>query len=48
MLQEYMKNKEFRIHPNQMPIALYEWILNKFVKKGISYLIHMSDPLQAL
>lgn len=34
MLQENMKNKEYRIHPNQKPIALYEWILNNYSKKG--------------
>lgn len=32
MLQEDMKNKERRIHPAQKPVALYEWILNKFAK----------------
>lgn len=30
MCQENMKEKEFRIHPTQKPVALYEWILNKF------------------
>jgi len=34
MLQEDMKNKEQRIHPNQKPIALYEWILNNYTKQG--------------
>lgn len=34
MLQEDMKNKEQRIHPTQKPVALYEWILNKFAKPG--------------
>lgn len=32
MLQENMKNKEFRIHPTQKPVALYEWLLNKYAK----------------
>ena len=32
MLQENMKNKEIRIHPTQKPIALYEWLLNRFAK----------------
>lgn len=34
MLQENMKNKEFRIHPTQKPVALYEWILNRYAKEG--------------
>lgn len=34
MIQENMKNKEFRIHPTQKPVALYEWILSKYAKKG--------------
>lgn len=34
MLQENMKNKEFRIHPTQKPVALYEWILNRYAKDG--------------
>lgn len=32
MLQENMKNKEKRIHPTQKPVALYEWLINKFAK----------------
>ena len=32
MLQEDMKNKEYRYHPAQKPVALYEWILNRFAK----------------
>lgn len=24
----------FRIHPNQKPVALYEWLLTKYAKKG--------------
>ena len=31
MLQENMKNKESRIHPTQKPVALYEWLLNRYV-----------------
>jgi site-specific DNA-methyltransferase (adenine-specific) len=27
-----MKNKEVRIHPNQKPIKLYQWILEKYTK----------------
>ena len=34
MLQENMKNKEKRIHPTQKPVALYEWILNKYANDG--------------
>ena len=33
MLQGNMKNKEHRIHPTQKPVALYEWILNKYLCK---------------
>lgn len=32
MIQEDMKNKEFRIHPTQKPVALYEWILRNYSK----------------
>ena len=34
MLQENMKNKEVRIHPTQKPVALYKWLLDKYVKQG--------------
>ena len=34
MLQGNMKNKEERIHPNQKPVALYNWILNKYSAPG--------------
>lgn len=34
MLQENMKNKERRIHPNQKPVALYKWILSNYAKPG--------------
>lgn len=34
MLQEDMKNKEYRIHPTQKPVALYEWILSRYAKPG--------------
>lgn len=34
MLQGDMKNKEVRIHPTQKPVALYEWLLNKYSKPG--------------
>lgn len=34
MLQEDMANKENRIHPNQKPVALYKWLLDKYAKAG--------------
>ena len=34
MLQGDMKNKEFRIHPTQKPIKLYEWLLKNYAEKG--------------
>lgn len=34
MLQENMKDKEYRIHPTQKPAALYEWLLNRYAKDG--------------
>lgn len=34
MLQEDMKNKEYRIHPTQKPVALYKWILKNYAKPG--------------
>lgn len=34
MLQEDMKNKQVRIHPNEKPVALYKWLLNKYAKPG--------------
>lgn len=34
MLQEDMKNKEKRFHPTQKPLALFEWILDKYAEKG--------------
>jgi len=33
-LQENMSAKENKIHPTQKPVALYEWILNKYAKRG--------------
>lgn len=29
-----MSNEPDRIHPTQKPVALYEWILSKYAKKG--------------
>lgn len=34
MLQEDMKEKEYRIHPTQKPVALYAWLLSKYAKPG--------------
>jgi site-specific DNA-methyltransferase (adenine-specific) len=34
MLQGDMKNKEFKIHPTQKPVALYSWILANYAKPG--------------
>ena len=32
MLQGNMKDKEIRMHPTQKPVALYDWIFNKYAK----------------
>jgi len=34
MLQGDMKNKEYRIHPTQKPVRLYEWLLKNYAKPG--------------
>ena len=34
MIQQDMKNKEFRIHPTQKPVALYQWLLKNYAKQG--------------
>jgi len=34
MLQENMREKEVRIHPNHKPIALYRWILTNYGNGG--------------
>lgn len=34
MLQENMRDKEVRIHPNQKPVALYKWLLKNYAKEG--------------
>jgi site-specific DNA-methyltransferase (adenine-specific) len=35
MIQEQMgKNKEFRYHPTQKPVALYQWLLKNYAKPG--------------
>lgn len=34
MLQGNMKEKEFRVHPTQKPVALYNWLLKNYAKPG--------------
>jgi site-specific DNA-methyltransferase (adenine-specific) len=34
MLQEDMKNKQERIHPNEKPFSLYKWLLKNYAKPG--------------
>ena len=34
MLQQDMKNKEYRIHPTQKPMRLYQWLLSNYAKDG--------------
>ncbi|MDP2842524.1 MAG: DNA methyltransferase, partial [Acetobacterium sp.] len=36
MLQQNMKNKQERIHPNEKPVQLYEWLLRNYAKPGDS------------
>ena len=38
MLQQDMKNKQDRIHPNEKPIALYKWLLSNYSKQGYKIL----------
>jgi site-specific DNA-methyltransferase (adenine-specific) len=33
-IQENMKNKEYRFHPTQKPVALYQWLLKNYAKQG--------------
>lgn len=33
MLQGNMKQKEYRIHPTQKPVALYAWLLQNYAKR---------------
>ncbi len=49
MLQENMKNKEERIHPTQKPVALYDWILNKYAKPDFKILdTHLGSGSHAI
>ena len=34
MLQQDMKNKEYRFHPTQKPLEVMKWILNNYSKEG--------------
>lgn len=34
MLQQNMKDKDFKIHPTQKPVALMSWCLNKYSKEN--------------
>ena len=34
MLQEDMTDKEYRIHPTQKPVRLYEWIFKRYANEG--------------
>ena len=34
MLQQNMKDKEERVHPCQKPVALYQYLLEKYAKPG--------------
>lgn len=34
MLQQNMKNKQERIHPNEKPVQLYKWLLQNYAKEG--------------
>ena len=38
MLQQDMKNKEYRIHPTQKPVALYKWLIEHYMPEGGCYL----------
>lgn len=38
MLQQDMKNKEERLHPCQKPIALYQFLLDRYAKPGMKIL----------
>lgn len=38
LLQQDMKNKEFRIHPTQKPVGLYSWIFAKFAEPNMKIL----------
>jgi site-specific DNA-methyltransferase (adenine-specific) len=34
MLQQNMKDKEERIHPNHKPVSLYKWLLQNYAQSG--------------
>jgi len=49
MLQGDMKNKEQRIHPTQKPVALYNWILDRYAKPDFKILdTHLGSGSHAI
>jgi site-specific DNA-methyltransferase (adenine-specific) len=49
MLQGDMKNKEYRIHPTQKPIKLYDWLLSNYAKPGMRILdTHLGSGSSAI
>ena len=38
MLQENTREKEYRFHPTQKPVSLFEWILDNYSKPGMTIL----------
>lgn len=49
MLQGDMKKKEFRIHPTQKPVKLYEWLLKNYSKPGYKILdTHLGSGSNAI
>jgi site-specific DNA-methyltransferase (adenine-specific) len=49
MLQGNMKNKENRIHPNQKPVALYNWLLDRYANPDFKILdTHLGSGSHAI
>lgn len=48
MIQGNMKNKEFRIHPTQKPVALYKWLLSNYAKQGDTILDTHGGSMRSL
>lgn len=38
MIQGNMRDKEYKIHPTQKPVALYKWLLSRYAKEGYKIL----------